>query len=442
MAPPRTGTLELRKRGGHLRWHTRVTVTNKDGTTSRPWYCLDTEDKATAERRRDKLLKDIAAGRTEAEATNHASMPESVKGYADALGSRISEDDRRNLRVHVVPTLGALALDDVRLVHVKSIRDKLIAGGARRATCHKVLGAVRRLFAYAVEDELLEQNPAGDVKLPKLRGADREIVKPRTILTDDEIGKYLACEEADLELRMLSLVARCEGGMRASDLRVWDWTHIDLDGFKSCVVPRSKTAAPEVLDVPDVLRPFLRAWWELAGKPIAGPVRIGARAGEMKHRSPGYADRLRRDLAKAGVFRLPPVLRPAPRPGRRNDIAEKKTTKPEKMIPAPNPRDPLYFETPSSRPVDFHSFRRAFATALARTNVNTQRAVRLAGHADAKTHLKYVADAPEMRTIPEAALPASRPWQFVANHQDAREISGPHPRARTTPIALNWRISV
>ncbi len=32
---------------------------------------------------------------------------------------------------------------------------------------------------------------------------------------------------------------------------------------------------------------------------------------------------------------------------------------------APNPRDPLYFETATSLPVDFHSFRRAFSTALA-----------------------------------------------------------------------------
>ncbi len=32
---------------------------------------------------------------------------------------------------------------------------------------------------------------------------------------------------------------------------------------------------------------------------------------------------------------------------------------------APNPRDPLYHETTTTRLVDFHSFRRAFNTALA-----------------------------------------------------------------------------
>ena len=94
--------------------------------------------------------------------------------------------------------LGAIntALDEVKPVHVKSVRDKVIVAGARRGTVGKVLGAMRRLFAAAVEDEILEHNPTNDVRLPKQRGAEREIVKPRVILTDEEIGQFLASEEA------------------------------------------------------------------------------------------------------------------------------------------------------------------------------------------------------------------------------------------------------
>src|SRR4029077_15963719 len=67
--------------------------------------------------------------------------------------------------------------------------------------------------------------------------------------------------------------------------------------------------------------------------------------------------------------------------------------------------DPLYFETATSLPVDFHSFRRAFNTALAGAGVNMQRAMHLAGHSDAKTHGLYVMRSPEMRSTPDAALP-------------------------------------
>src|SRR5256885_1851981 len=83
----------------------------------------------------------------------------------------------------------------------------------------------------------------------------------REFLTDDEIARFVACPVVDLELRVLSIVARCEGGMRTGDLNKWDWTMIDREHFAECFVPRSKTGRPQALAVPDVLRPHLRAWW-------------------------------------------------------------------------------------------------------------------------------------------------------------------------------------
>lgn len=247
--------------------------------------------------------------------------------------------------------------------------------------------------------EKLEHKPAADARLPKLRGADREIVKPRCVLTDDEIARFIACDKADLKLRILSLVARCEGGMRTSDLHAWTWTMIDVQNFETCTIPRCKTAAPNVLDVPQVLRPFLRAWWERAGCPTVGPVspaRKGDRAGERKSRMNSYAERLRRGLFRAGVVRMPPIEVLARRQGMRTDLGKR----PAGTMLAPNPADPLYFETDTSLPVDFHSFRRAYNTALAAAGVNVQKAMHLAGHADAKTHMRYVQQTPAMRQVP------------------------------------------
>ena len=107
---------------------------------------------------------------------------------------------------------------------------------------------------------------------------------------------------------MLSLVARCEGGMRTGDLHQWDWAMIDRVHFAECFIPRAKTRKPQALGIPEVLGPFLRAWWERAGKPESGPVfpvRAGKRAGQAKRPANSYADRLRRDLFRAGVYRLP-----------------------------------------------------------------------------------------------------------------------------------------
>ena len=119
---------------------------------------------------------------------------------------------------------------------------------------------------------------------------------------------------------------------------------MDLVGFETCMIPRSKTAAPELLDLPEVVRPFMRAWWEQAGCPTSGPVfpvRQGARAGQRKARMNSYAERLRRDLFRAGVCRLPPIEVPLRKQGMRTDLGKH----PEGTMLAPNPADPLYYET-------------------------------------------------------------------------------------------------
>jgi integrase len=222
-----------------------------------------------------------------------------------------------------------------------------------------VRGVMHRLFDAAWRAEIIESNPVSRVRTPRVR----EVRKERVILTDSEFEQLIACAEVDLELRMASTVARCEGGMRTGDLLRWDWGMIDRAAFAERVIPRSKTGTPQVLAIPPSLSPVLRAWWAQAGYPDAGavfPARRGKRAGDFK-RANGYtfAKRLRAALFRAGVWRLEPEV-PNTSPGTRTDLGC--AARGTKL--APNPSDPLYFETAVTRPVDFHSFRRAFNTAL------------------------------------------------------------------------------
>ena len=57
------------------------------------------------------------------------------------------------------------------------------------------------------------------------------------------------------------------------------------------------------------------------------------------------------------------------------------------------------------RSIDFHSFRRAFSTALAELDVSAQRAMHLAGHSDLRAHARYVMESEAMKLIPVGALP-------------------------------------
>ena len=65
----------------------------------------------------------------------------------------------------------------------------------------------------------------------------------------------------------------------------------------------------------------------------------------------------------------------------------------------------LFEETEFTKPVDFHSWRRAYNQALAEAGVNAQQAQALAGHASLEAHARYLANTSTAREIPINALP-------------------------------------
>jgi hypothetical protein len=230
------------------------------------------------------------------------------------------------------------------------------------------------------------------------------VKKLRAILTDEEFAKYVRCDQCHLERRVMAIAARCIGGMRGSDVRTWDWSSIDRDAFASCVVPRAKRAEPQILEIHESARPALRLWWDQHGRPESGPVfpvRRGRRAGESRKTSGAFAAALRRDLLNAGVT-----------------------------------RHELHHETPTTLPVDFHSFRRAFNTGLAEAGVNVQQAMVLAGHSDPKTHMRYVNLTTKARSMPDAAVPRFELGAPVAELVADEAAAGCHSSREEEPSGI------
>ena len=374
MARERTGTLNFRASTGSYR--ARLTVVGADGTTTRPWYSLGTADKALATKRLAALV--AAQGRQVAEDT--ARVEPYALAWLDARRARgVAQvgSEAGWLTNHILPapapdkpSMGSLYLPDVRPLHVRAVLDAVAAKGLGRQSLVHVRSTMHLIFDQAWRDELIPENPVLKVKLPEVR----EVTKKREILTDDEIAALWRCDEVSIELRLLVLVARCEGGMRTRDCTAWTWEAIDRESFATCIVPRTKTGKPQRLEIPAVLRAPLRKWWEDAGSPSTGPVfpvTKGTRKGEArKAQGVSFADRLRRGLLAASVD-----------------------------------RHELHHETEWSLPVDFHSCRRAFATALAETSIEPRAAMRLTGHSSTQAHERYVMERDETRRIPDVAIP-------------------------------------
>ena len=224
---------------------------------------------------------------------------------------------------------------------------------------------------------------------------------------------------------MMALTARAFGGMRTSDVHAWDWEHVDLDGFATAEVYRPKTDGEDDADgvlerlvLPELLRPPLHAWWTRWGRPSSGPVfpvMRGKRAGERQSKR-SHVREFRRALWLAGVHRplagfdealgalrrAEAAVDAAKADGRRAWwAARRERGEAEERAKALHA---MQTDTKRTRAVDFHSLRRAYATALAAAGVNVQQAMVLAGHRDPRTHARYVelAQTGALATPPDA----------------------------------------
>lgn len=256
MARPRTGSLEEREDS----FYARVTVdSDVPGAVKRKWFCLNTKDPVAAERLRDQLN---ANGSPAPSISPHAAQ--TVKERADpwhaarkARGVKQWDSELGWLENHIYPKIGHLPIGTVRPAHIMEVINFVMEKQLSPGTIEHIRSTMNLIFDEAWRLEIIPDNPVLKVKVPPIA----YIEKPRVILADDEVLVFWACEDADLEIRMLSLVARCEGGMRTRDCTAWNWTMIDREHFASCIVPRTKMGKPQRLDIPDVLQVPLRAWW-------------------------------------------------------------------------------------------------------------------------------------------------------------------------------------
>jgi integrase len=406
-----TGQLIWRSSG----WSARLMAV-VDGERVRVCRPLGTDNKAVARLKLARLLE--AEGTLSNEAAARAETFEEaaervVKGQqADGLSTWT--DRLQRLKQFAFPEFGHVPVTDVRPTHVRSALARALAAGKSRSTITKVKIDVSTVLAELWRDEMLPENVAERVQVPKNAPVDR---RERVVLTDAEFEAFMACPNVGAELHTMALVSRTLGGARTSDLHAWDWAHVDTVGWGDAHVPRPKTKSGHRMLLPDVLVPVLRAWWDSHGRPTAGPVfpcRRGARAGQRKGKGISYASALREALWAAKVVRPLPGFDRAATDAERRKLC---------LIQA---------GSTEHRPLDFHSFRRAYNTALADANVNVQTAMRLAGHRNASTHMRYVMRAGSLAT-PTAALPvlaqlgtgrARKPQTSVVVDAEAQSANG------------------
>lgn len=127
------------------------------------------------------------------------------------------QEDERELRLHILPVLGELRLQDIKRRDIVVCLDAMRDGGITTRS-NRTRSLLHKMFNWAISKALIEYNPVTHTERLKEKSRDR-------ILDDEEIRKLWAAtgdSMAGLALRFVLLSAKRPGevsGLRWSDIR-------------------------------------------------------------------------------------------------------------------------------------------------------------------------------------------------------------------------------
>lgn len=134
---------------------------------------------------------------------------------------------RRMFEKDVLPTLGALPVEDVRKGHVTGVTDALLARGVARMA-KVIFSLMRQMFRFAVDRDIIEFDPTSAIRKAKIGGKDTERDR---VLSDGEI-KALARQlpvSAASEPTQCAVWLALSTCCRIGELLAARWEHVDLN---------------------------------------------------------------------------------------------------------------------------------------------------------------------------------------------------------------------
>ena len=191
------------------------------------------------------------------------------RGRTDSgIRASTKREYRRDLELHVLPSLGQKRLDEITQVHIRRLVDDLLSGDDPLApgSVRNAIAPLKALFASAVEWGHLSANPAREVRLPGTPKGRR----PKA-LTEPQLKRLMKALPPDgrLLVEFLSVT-----GVRASEAFGLRWHHIDFAAGRASIecrrrgndidVPKSESSNREVRLSPTLVK-HLRAARRRAG---------------------------------------------------------------------------------------------------------------------------------------------------------------------------------
>lgn len=230
-APNGTSTVYL---GSDGKWHGRVTMGVKDdGKPDRRHVKRKTE--ADAIRAVRALEKERDSGRAR-KAGRVWTVEQWLTHWVENIAAPSVRENtlagyRVDVRVHLVPNLGAHRINKLEPEHLEKLYVKMRANGSRPATIHHAHRTLRTALNEAVRRRHLTHNPAKDAKAPRV---EEEEVEPYSVSQVQQI--FEAAKEGRNSARWVIALGL---GLRQGEALGLKWSDVDLESG-TLIVRRSR----------------------------------------------------------------------------------------------------------------------------------------------------------------------------------------------------------
>jgi integrase len=204
---------------GDRTWIAKVPVGRADG---RPVYARRrAATSAEAEIKRRALLRSTASGIRTASLPLDRYLQSWMIDYGPSIapGTRVAYEG--HIRLYINPLLGSLRVGDLTHEDVRRLVRHVLDTGKRPATVHRVVATLRSALAQAVSDRTIPDNPAANLRLPRI------VREPIPAMSRQDVLCLREAVRGDTWEALYVLLLG--SGLRIGEACALDWRDVDFE---------------------------------------------------------------------------------------------------------------------------------------------------------------------------------------------------------------------
>jgi integrase len=182
------------------------------------------------------------------------------------------QTDERLIRIHLLPRIGRMFMDEVTTEHLQQMLARMKDAGYAPGTCARPIIIARYMFSLAKKWKVpgISDNPASGFPLP-------QDVQRNRFLTENEVERLLQALHRDLnQAAAKAILLLLLTGARRNEITQARWQHVDLDKGR-LFVPLSKSGKPRFVVLNNAAQEVIRSIQRTGDNPFVFPSAVTGR---------------------------------------------------------------------------------------------------------------------------------------------------------------------